>query len=417
MPRQSRFRPCRLAGAASLAFWVVVVSAPAVIVILLSLAAASSQEGVFRRPGRPATDRPFHFLMTRGRLHQPSSGYGIHLRPWIDAIGKHQPGEADASARAVSDWTPDQLWDVVLASETSRKGTLEETRTHWRMIERAVLLHTDIATLAMADVRSPDVTWVSDRPSLHFGVALELVDWLRGQTREEDAFARAWYRATAAFLVSQQELVATPIFMERATSQFRGDPDLLVLAGAVHELLASPRVQEGAELQGVDTCGTADDNLIAAEEFYRQALDTDASHAEARTRLGHVIGQRGRHEQALAELKRAFAGTPPPALQYFMHLFVGEEEEALNRADAAGAAYERAIALRPEVQFAYLALSRLERRRGNGSAAIKAVQNMLQLSEEERRQSDPWAEYYAAGQARRATDLLEQFREPFRKRQ
>jgi tetratricopeptide (TPR) repeat protein len=336
---------------------------------------------------------------------------------WLHAIEQHQPGEADAAVRLVSDWTGDQLMDVVAGFEVERSGTSVETTRKLLVLKRAVLLHTDVAMLITSRAATPDVAWTNTTSSLHFGVALELVDWLRKQTRKEDAFARTWYHLVAAFLVSQYEIQSTPIFMDRATSVFRGDADLLLMAGGVHELLASPRVQEGADLQGIDKCGSADQNLMAAEHFYREALGANPSLTEARARLGRVTGQQGRHERALAELTRALKQGPSPALTYFIYLFIGEEEEALNRTGPARAAYEHAIELRPDVQFAYLALSRLERRSGNRPAGVVAMQKMLHLPHSERDQSDPWTEYYAAGLARRADDLLNQFREPFRSRQ
>ncbi len=395
--------------------------AACLLAIAVPLAAAFPQN--ITRPGRPATDVPFDFIAARGRLPgarpaAPSPNYRKYLPVWLEMIEKHQPGEADAAARLVSDWPQDALVDVVLASERDPKGTQAEKLKYWHMLERAVLLHTDIATSmmsTMAAATTPDVAWVASKPALHFGVALELVDWLRGQTREEEAFARGWYRTTAAFLVSQYEITSTPVFMERAMTHFRGDPDLLLMAGAVHELLASPRIQEGSDLEGVSKCGSAEDNLIYAEQLYRAALRVNASFTEARVRLGHVIGLRGDHRQALAELQRAMGGSVPQEIQYFLHLFIGEEQDALNNVDAARTAYRRALALRPHVQAAYLALSRLERRSGDKSSAIEAVQKMLQVSEEE--PSDWLSDYYAPGLARRADALLEEFRTPYRRQQ
>jgi len=350
--------------------------------------------------------RPFVF-QRRPSGRGPSSESREYLPRWLAAVEQHEPGEADAAARTVATWTAYQLSDAVTSFEAGvgPRDKLERLR----LLPRAVLLHTDVATMEAAD--TPDV--VSRWPALHWGAAFELVEYLRG-LQPTDPFVRTWYRVTAAHLVSTYELLSSPILMDRAVSLFRNDAAFLVMAGGVHELLASPRVQEGDDLQGVDKWGSADRNLNAAARFYREAQNADRSLAEARLRLGRVLGLLGSHAQALSELKAA-AGQPlPPAPQYFARIFIGQEEEALGHLDAARNAYDLAIGMRPGFQPAYLALSHLERQAGNRSAAVEAMQKMLVLPQGEH-DRDSWAEYYLAGDGQRAGQLLEEFRESFRR--
>jgi tetratricopeptide (TPR) repeat protein len=285
-------------------------------------------------------------------------------------------------------------------------------------LKRAAVLHTDVATMDVLMTKMPDVTWKYEIASLHFGAAKELVDFWRSEAGR-DAFVRLWYRTTSAFLVSQYEITAAPVFLPQAVSVCRGDAHLPLMAGAVHELLASPRVQHASDVSGEtrEAVGPETVNLDKAETRYRQALRASPSLTEARIRLGRVLGQQGRHQQALAELKRAVSEPVPPPLRYLVYLLLGEEEEALNHRDAAREAYEHARALYPGAQSVHLALSRLERRYGDGSRAVAAIWQMFELPPTGGNRDDPWREYYTAGQGRRAAELLEELRTPFRRRQ
>jgi Flp pilus assembly protein TadD len=45
--------------------------------------------------------------------------------------------------------------------------------------------------------------------------------------------------------------------------------------------------------------------LGKAERLFRQSLELNPKQVEARIRLGHVLGRRGRHQEAIVELRRA----------------------------------------------------------------------------------------------------------------
>ena len=93
--------------------------------------------------------------------------------------------------------------------------------------------------------------------------------------------------------------------------------------------------------------------------------------------------------------------------------FSAAEEEALGNRDAARAAYEQAAELFPKAQSPLLALSQLARRYGDRPAALRAMERLFTLPDEDRNEhDDPWWWYYVA-QARDADDLLEAMRQPF----
>jgi tetratricopeptide (TPR) repeat protein len=111
-------------------------------------------------------------------------------------------------------------------------------------------------------------------------------------------------------------------------------------------------------------------------------------------RLGRVLGLRGRHAEAAAELDRALPSLRDDRLRYYAHLFLGEELAALGRRDAARASYDRAVALFPSAQSARFALSALARRHGDRRTALASIREVLGLPADESSRPDPWWQYH-----------------------
>ena len=89
-----------------------------------------------------------------------------------------------------------------------------------------------------------------------------------------------------------------------------GDARLLFYAGALHEAFASPSVQAASRALESrpnlrSEVGSVEAELELAERFFRQTLAADPRFAEARLRLGRVLGLLGRHEEAANELRRS----------------------------------------------------------------------------------------------------------------
>ena len=153
--------------------------------------------------------------------------------------------------------------------------------------------------------------------------------------------------------------------------------------------------------------------LRRAESFFRGALSRDPAHAEARLRLGRALGQLDRHADAASELRAASESLADAQQRYYSDLFLGAEEEALGRFEAARAAYGRARQGYPRAQSPYLALSQLARRMGDRAGALRATQEMFDLSTDPAR-NDPWWSYFVVG-ARNAEDWLDELRRPFKR--
>jgi tetratricopeptide (TPR) repeat protein len=133
--------------------------------------------------------------------------------------------------------------------------------------------------------------------------------------------------------------------------------------------------------------------LQRAEQFFREALALAPDDVEARLRLGHTLGELGRHKEAAVELQTALDAKPDSKRLYLAELFLGRVEEALERRDVARRCYERAAALYPNAQSPELALSRLARQTGDRSAAQRSLERLASMVDIG--VSDPWWGFYA----------------------
>lgn len=343
----------------------------------------------------------------------------LQLQQWLQAVASHRPGESDESARSVAALSPDTIADIISAFELGATVPIDDRLERIATIRRATVLHTDIAVTAV-DLGYLDQMNDAMLASDHLGVALELLGFLKRQSQGgQDPFVLAWWKAVAAILGSHREAVSSVAFMRRAVSEFPADPDILMMAGALGELAASPMIQDDAEA-GDDVRaerGSEAANLRNAEQRYREALAIDPGLVEARVRLGRVLAHQGRHDAALVELRAVSDSAAGRKLRYYRDLFIGEAEEGRHRDEAAREAYRRALSLYPGAQSAHLALARAERRAGSRSRELETVARLLKLPMREDASQDPWRDYFVVSPARRQAEWLEQLRWPFRRPQ
>jgi tetratricopeptide (TPR) repeat protein len=210
----------------------------------------------------------------------------------------------------------------------------------------------------------------------------------------DDADVRLWYQATLGYKLSHEQL-DTPHF-NRALQLFPEDAAILLLNGALHDAFADPRVQalvrdaalpKGARLD----VASEQAQLRKAADLYRRAFEADPAHVESRLRYARALGRLGQHNDAALHL-RALDDTGDELLAYYRQLFLGAEEEALGRFDAARAAYQKAAAHFPRSQAPRLALSQLLHRSGDRVAARAALVLVLQPYGQGA-SDDPWWVY------------------------
>jgi tetratricopeptide (TPR) repeat protein len=381
-------------------------------------------------PGRQAHDTPFLYKGPGGWRHRfaPEA-----LREWAAAVQHHSPGAADESLRTIAAWPYARLAgaiadaDALRALVRQRRGYPDPGASSIRirgyearlsealellqlsssaaaafdltgLFKRAAVLHTDIALVRWTASERADVWTESSAASFHLGIANAMIDRLR--VDGHDAFARLWYRAMAALLHSRHEVVVQPTFLESTLTITKDDPEVLLMAGALRELLASSRM-EVAPSPARRISRQA--HLREAERLYRRVLNDDGRSTEARVRLARVLVQMERPEAASEMLSTVeIAGRSPIA--YFAHLIRGEADEALGRFDAARSSYSRALEMYPNAVSGALALSHLARRQGDRAGAALPVVQMLESTGSPA--GDPWTGYFVAGDGRRAEALL-----------
>jgi hypothetical protein len=227
-----------------------------------------------------------------------------------------------------------------------------------------------------------------------------------------DDTVRRWYLAGCAYMLRTRFIEVDQF--SRAVELFPNDPDILFFVASIHEYFAGVRTQsvmrsmkgprdvkfdvqeEGAELR-------------LAEQLYRRALERNPTLVEARIRLGRVLGLRGRHDEAIAQLRHGQTAEEP-VLQFYAHLFLGVEFEALGNGAAARQSYQRASELAPTAQSPLFGLSRLAEQAGDKVAAREFVARVLALPRDEPDRADPWWVYEIV-QARGVDGLLADLRQ------
>jgi hypothetical protein len=221
-----------------------------------------------------------------------------------------------------------------------------------------------------------------------------------------DATVRQWYLAGCAHMLRTRFIEID--HFSRALELFPNDPDVLFFVASVHEYFAGVRTQSVMRSMRGPRDVTFDileegPELRLAERLYERALDRNPRLIEARIRLGRVLGLRGRHEQAVAQLRQGQAAEEP-LLQYYVHLFLGGEFEALGNWVEARQSYERAAAVAPTAQSPLFALSRVADQAGDRAAAREAVARVLKLPVNDEERVDPWWVYEVV--PARAVDAL-----------
>ena len=287
-----------------------------------------------------------------------------------------------------------------------------------QLLRRGAMLHADIAMLApdagsagsgglvryhlpMNDGRPGKVVTTVN----HFEMGRRILDRVSVREKsnstprgpESDEWARLWYVATISHMLAEGDL--TPLHFERALAIFPKDAEVLFLSAVMHEVLAGPRRQAAMRTADVPVgakfpIGTRREELADAERLYRRALDSAPEFVEARIRYGHVLGQRGRHAEAVNELRKTVSAKSP-LLQYYAALFLAGELEALGKEDEARSEYGRAADLFPGAQTPRLALSRLASGPDRAAAREKLVTLALQEPVGGGR-DDPWWQYDVA---------------------
>jgi tetratricopeptide (TPR) repeat protein len=322
---------------------------------------------------------------------------------WFDAVTTHVPGESDEAAARIAPWS---FTDLVGVLSELRNGTWTD-RT--RLIERGLVLHADIAILNRDNTGynlPPGVdraTVLDDgravgqmAGTVHWDFARRLVNEIPERS-ERLRIARRFYRATGAVLQQWGEYPELTRHLPAGRKLLGEDAVLLLYEGTMHQAYAGTRMQRFFESRRREEArgpvamrtlppviggpsGQAPElppsfpsvreSRARAEQLFRRALAIDVALPEARIRLAHVLGDRGRHAEAAAELKRLARGKLPRLLDYYASLVAGRESRALGQLEAARAAFEHAARIYPSASAPKLGLSELAIAAGDREASL-----------------------------------------------
>ena len=279
-----------------------------------------------------------------------------------------------------------------------------------RLLKRGAMLHADIALFAELESPPADGPVPSGAIRIQFSDGRRIgaddvpVHWQTGRTllgsvseaASRDEMVRLWYQATIAQM--QGALQINPGHISQALQLFPSDADLLFFNACHHEVMATAEMQAVARTLPREmnlTIESERSELREAETYFRRALEQAPDSAEARLRLGHVLGRQGRHAEA-AEQLRLVAPPAEPLLAYYHAMFLAAEMDALGRPSEARDSYERAAALYPRAQSPLLALSQIAQRAGDLPGAARALEQAFRLPSDDLNVGDPWWTYHVA---------------------
>jgi len=395
------------------------------------------------------------------------------LRDWVRFVDEHTAGETDAALDSLTAWTYNdlellqayvealtevplntqirdvrrrQITGIDLAEIKERTKDLQRRGDFDRFRKRATILHTDAAILGAAPVvvdvpvpQSQRPRWAHGEPGPRVDVksfdgrverferanpnwqyAMSLLESLPAAPRR-DRFVAQWYRAVGAYFAKERNYADAVEHFERAQLVVPNDPLVLYGEACLQETLGAPRIQNyvhvttlpnGLVIRGVSSPQT---HLRRAESLLRKALTADPDFVEANLRLGRVLTQLKRPEEALPYLQAAIAESHDRTVTYYAHLFSGDAALALGRLPDSRLSYEIAMALYPDSQASRLGLAAALRAGGDRPAALAVMERTLVKPPASREGDDPWWDYYF-GDAANVERLIGELWEPLRSR-
>jgi tetratricopeptide (TPR) repeat protein len=293
------------------------------------------------------------------------------LAIYLELLQGFQAGEVARASSGVMEWRPQDLEE--LAASLPREDTA--------LRRAALLLHTALAIRLWSNARSAEadaqigigraVLGKDSPPDLHR-------DWLLG----------LGYRHLTAATPAK----ALPFF-EECARLFPDAADAWLGAGMCHELIAFPDGFAPAEQP-------AQDAARKAERCYREAARLDPRLAEARLRLGRVLGRTATLDEAEKELAAAVETSAEGPQTALAHVFWGGVRDAKGDLVGAVSHYEAALAADHGSETAAFALSEALYRTGRHRQSAEILAAVLSASRST--EISPWHAYHLAFSRRNA---------------
>jgi VWFA-related protein len=273
------------------------------------------------------------------------------LAIYLELIDAFLAGEAERAASGVMDWRPRDLAKV---AATLPAGDSARRRA-------ALHLHTALAFRLWSHTRALEADG-------QMAIARALL--ARDPPPE---LRREWLLEVGYHHLGAASPAKALPFFEEAVRAFPDAPQAWLGAGMCHEVTAFP---DGFVFEA----RPSQDAAARAERAYREAARLEPALAEARLRLGRVLGLAGAFEEAEKELSVAVEASGGGPLSALARVFWGGIRD--QRGDLPGAVrhYEVAAAADPASQTAALALSEALHRSGYARPAAERLASALRPS-------------------------------------
>jgi tetratricopeptide (TPR) repeat protein len=238
----------------------------------------------------------------------------------------------------------------------------------------------------------------------HLELAASLLDRLP-KPRAGDAggdlvrrFREQWFVLASSLLLAWTEPTRAMSFVNQGLHWAPESAHLHTLSGMALEMGAHLFDNNLHDRVNIATLprSPARGSLVLAEPQFRKALAIDQDADEARVHLGRVLFLR----QQTKEAREAFAHVigkehAEPRWRYLANLFAGAIDELEHEWPSARQHYEQALAIGPDRQTPYVALSFVEQAMGHEAKARELVETWSQRTMSE--QDDPWWTYQNGG--------------------
>lgn len=303
---------------------------------------------------------------------------------WTSAVDQYAVGEYADGARSVVAIDPGVLSQLIRRAAAEWQVDGSERAVRRLKAAAAVLME-----VAYELAQSGDV--VASRPYLEAGSAvletIEAAPGIQDRTASEDTYGGRTRELAAVWrLCHLQYLVRTRQFSEVDRTARRSDIDVLPVAlrvewhltlGVARETLARLWIEGDADGVLSVFLGRAGDSrttwidlrLEEAAQHYLDALAVDDVHPEVHLRLGRVLLEQGRYDEARGHLERATGPQCQDALCGLAALFLGDLHTVQRAVANATRAYVLASSVLDTRQSALVGMLRLRLHRAPVTAA------------------------------------------------
>lgn len=284
------------------------------------------------------------------------------LGEYWTVVKDYQKGRTAESITEMSNWTHDRI-ATVQATQFQPESALTDlllSKTEWKpaVLRHAAMLHTEIALNALR--RQGDFSGFQ----FHTGIA---DGWLRLADQKASSaggLRSRWNVAVARVFLLNKEVIAAEAYLDRVSTQFPNDAEVLLA-------FATAKESRAARL-GAEATRERDDLRAAAVSLFERALTLDAGLMEARLRLARLALDRD--EVTAAEpLLTSVKASPDPDHRYLAALWLGQIRERQKPWTAAAELYVEAIKTRPDAESAYQALANVLRANGDDAQAAAVM--------------------------------------------